>query len=64
MMEVFAAIANGKVEWTEGRRYQTGVDDNFQFSGFVMFMVFYVTMILLLFRVLIGFVVADTKVGA
>lgn len=62
-MEVFASIANGKVEWSEGNNYQIGVDTQFETSGFIMFIVFYVLLILLLFRILIGFVVADTKVN-
>ncbi|CAL8108090.1 unnamed protein product [Orchesella dallaii] len=61
MMEVFASVANGKVEWIEGHKYQGSVDAHFKVTGLIMFIVFYVTMILLLFRILIGFVVADTK---
>ncbi|OXA42833.1 Transient receptor potential channel pyrexia [Folsomia candida] len=56
LMEVFASIANGKVEWSEGNNYQIGVDTQFETSGFIMFIVFYVLLILLLFRILIGFV--------
>ncbi|ODM92249.1 Transient receptor potential cation channel subfamily A member 1 [Orchesella cincta] len=61
MMEVFATVANGKVEWIEGHKYVNGVDFHFKATGLILFLVFYVTMILLLFRILIGFVVADTK---
>ncbi|CAL8132216.1 unnamed protein product [Orchesella dallaii] len=61
MMQVFATVANGKVEWMEGQRYKEGIDYHFKATGLIMFLVFYVTMILLLFRILIGFVVADTK---
>ena len=60
MMLIFETVANGKVEWST--IYKSSVDNNFPVSGFIMFIGFYFVISLLLFRILIGFVVADTKV--
>ena len=61
MMLNFETVANGRVEWSS--MYKASVDKNFPVSGFVMFIAFYLIVSLQLFRILIGFVVADTKVN-